>query len=110
QCPAWLEEVEVWNRASVIRDHTSYADMPDDFVGCLSERLLRAADPAAADTDLRNRLHRARWQSRWRVWWLAALRLLSLASATADVVSIFLNHKLDDIGGRVTWFEHFVGH
>jgi hypothetical protein len=110
KCPRWIEEVEVWNRASIVRDHTYYTEVADDFMGCLAERLLRAWQPQYLDENLRNRLHRARWHSWWRVWWLAFLRLASLLAATADATMIFRNHKLDDIGGRVKWFEHLVGH
>lgn len=110
KCPTWIEEIEVWNRASIVRDHTFYTEVPDDFMGCLTERLLRAWQPHLDDEDLRERLHRARWHSWWRVWWLAFLRLASLVAATADATMIFRNHRLDDIGGRVTWFEHLVGH
>jgi hypothetical protein len=110
-CPPWIKEIEVWNRASVVRDHTFYTEVPDDFMGCLAERLLRAWWPDDPDNDLlRARLHTARWHSWWRVWWLAFLRLASLASATADATMIFRSHKLDDIGDRVKWLEHLVGH
>jgi hypothetical protein len=106
ECPAWLEEVEVWNRASVA-DHTTYVDVPDDFMACLSERLLRALSPPTLDDDLRTRIHRARWQSWWRVWWLAATRLLSVAAAASDATSIGVGGRLDNVGGA-HWLRSIV--
>ena len=107
-CPESLEEIEVWNRASVLRDHTYYTEVPDDFVGCLAERLLRARN--SIDADLRSRLHEARWHSWWRVWWLAAMRLLSVLCATVDVYRIYDHRNLYAIGNRVAWLRDLVGH
>jgi hypothetical protein len=104
----WLEEVEVWNRGSIARDHTSYVSIPDDFMACLSERLLRALDPATMDADLRTRIHQARWQSWWRVWWLTATRVLSVAAAAADATSIAIGGRLNDIGIRFHWLRSAV--
>jgi hypothetical protein len=106
--PRWLEDVEVWNRGSIVGDHTSYVNIPDDFMACLSERLLRALDPPTVDADLRTRIHRARWQSWWRVWWLAATRVLSVAAAASGAASIGVSGRLDDIGVRLHWLRSIV--
>jgi hypothetical protein len=110
--PLWMTEVEVWNHASILSDHTSYAACPDGFLGLLAIDLLRQqeVDPeltADWSTRVRDALRR-RW---WRVWWLSASRVLAAVGAVAGAISIWSRGHLEDVGGVLSFVKggvHYV--
>jgi hypothetical protein len=89
-CRGNEREIEVWNRASVLSDHSTYLKSADDFVSCLVRTLSSASgqDPASLDQS-RDQFERARWLGWWRVWWLASARLLCFGAAIAVVWQVW---------------------
>jgi hypothetical protein len=113
----WLVEKEVWNRASFLRDHTTYTLSEDDFLGCLASELFKTVekqpDEKQPDPGTQEVLERARWRGWWRVWWLSFARSLAALAAVVTVVRVAPNLK--KLGGRVTdwgWWSPLrsVGH
>jgi hypothetical protein len=106
----WLVEKEVWNRASFLRDHTTYTRSEDDFLGCLVTQLFVADGQRNLRGETEKLLRRGRWRGWWRVWWLSFARFLAIAGVIATVVRVWPNLK--PIGHRVlrwgTW-EPFHG-
>jgi hypothetical protein len=101
----WLSERQVWNLASVLRDHTSYTSSEDDFLGCAIAELVRATGGRVPE-DTREALRRARWRGWWRVWWLAFGRAGAAVAAVATVLRV--SGQLTHIGNRVIawhWWE-----
>ena len=94
----WLVEREVWNFASVVRDHTSYMSSEDDFIGCLTAELFRARSICLPDQMVRH-LKRGRWRGWWRVWWLTVTRFLALLTAIVTVYRV--EGRITKIGNRV---------
>lgn len=89
---------EVWNKASMLTDHTTYLAAPDDFVAGLAWRLA-ALDPRVAPRGRTERLLRlARWRRWWRTWCLSVMRMLAAAGAVGGIVSIGLRGHVRDIG------------
>ncbi len=106
--PAWISETEVWNRASILTDHTSYADSPDDFVAHLACDLVRATPGTPSTGGWDPIIKWGEWRRHWRVGWLAAIRAFAFAGGIAGVVSIRLRNHLDDIGNGA--FIHSAVH
>lgn len=94
----WLVEREVWNFASILRDHTSYTSSEDDFIGCLTAELYRASS-ISLPHPMVDRLRRARWRGWWRVWWLIVTRSLALLTAIVTVYRV--KGHIVQIGTRV---------
>lgn len=93
-----VDEVEVWNHASMLTDHTSYTKSPDDFLALLAMKLfskIGGAPPAETIATL----NRARWRRWWRVWWLSTSRLVALVSGIIVVYGVW--NQLDSIGERI---------
>jgi hypothetical protein len=103
--PAGVEEIEVWNRASVITDHTTYVKSRDDFVSCLIHHLAAMLPGFGLPQASLDVLRHARWRGWWRIWWLAIARLVAGAAAIAIVVQLALNHKLYRLGDAVLRHE-----
>jgi hypothetical protein len=101
--PPWaahdVREIEVWNHASVLSDHTSYAQSEDDFMSCLAQHLCSLVDGWDLPDGDRDLLEHARWRGWWRVWWLTFARVICFASGIATVVRLW--HHLTPIGVRV---------
>lgn len=95
----WLVEKEVWNFASMLRDHTSYTSSEDDFLGCAVAELVRATGKRVPP-ETRDALHHARWRGWWRVWWLTFARAAAVVAAVATVVRV--RNQLATIGARVS--------
>lgn len=94
----WLREQEVWNYASIIRDHTTYAASEDDFMGSLVREAFLATGVQLPD-EAEAHLSRARWRGWWRVWWLTFARALT---AIATVVTVWrVWGHIPGIGHRV---------
>jgi hypothetical protein len=102
----WLVEKEVWNFASIVRDHTSYTSSEDDFLGCMINELFKAAGTTLAPVEL-ERLRRARWRGWWRVWWLVAARVLSVITFVVVLWRVW--GHLAAIGNRMTNWSHHTG-
>jgi hypothetical protein len=94
----WLLEKEVWNFASMLRDHTSYTSSEDDFLGCAVAELVRATGRRVPE-ETRDALRHARWRGWWRVWWLTLARAAAVVAAVATVVRV--RNQLATIGARV---------
>jgi len=103
--PPGVEEIEVWNRASVITDHTTYVKSRDDFVSCLAHRLARLLPDFDLPDSSLEVLRHARWRGWWRIWWLAIARLVAGAAGVTVVIQLALNHKLYLIGKAVLRHE-----
>jgi hypothetical protein len=93
-----VEEIEVWNHASMVTDHTSYTKSPDDFMALLVMKLFSKVG-AVPSPETVAVLKRARWCRWWRVWWLSASRLVVLAAAV--IAAYGVRHRLDSIGERI---------
>jgi hypothetical protein len=93
-----VEEIELWNHASMVSDHTSYTKNPDDFMALLVMKLFSkvGGEPSAETVAV---LKRARWCRWWRVWWLSTSRLVVLASGA--IAAYGVRHRLDSIGERI---------
>jgi hypothetical protein len=102
----WLVEKEVWNFASLLRDHTSYATSEDDFLGCLIGELFQAAGTPLPQPDV-VLLERARWRGWWRVWWLTAARVLAVVAALVTIFRVW--GHLEPIGERIIGWSHHTG-
>jgi hypothetical protein len=94
----WLLEKEVWNFASMLRDHTTYTSSEDDFIGCAVAELVRATGKRVPETT-RAALRHARWRGWWRVWWLTFARAAAVVAAVATVIRV--RNQLATIGARV---------
>ena len=94
-----IREIEVWNHASVLSDHTSYAQSEDDFMSCLAQHLCSLVNGWDLPDPDRELLEHARWRGWWRVWWLTFARVVCFAAGIATVVRLW--HHLTPIGTRV---------
>jgi hypothetical protein len=94
-----IREIEVWNHASVLSDHTSYAKSEDDFMSCLAQHLCSLVDGWDLPDADRELLEHARWRGWWRVWWLTFARVICFAAGIATIVRLW--HHLTPIGTRV---------
>ena len=103
--PDGVEEIEVWNRASVLTDHTTYVKSRDDFVSCLAHRLAALLTGFNLPEQSLDVLRHARWRGWWRIWWLAIVRLVASAAAVTVIVQVALNHKLYQLGHAVLRHE-----
>jgi hypothetical protein len=99
----WLVEKEVWNFASVIRDHTTYTSSEDDFLGCMINELFQVTGTTLDDAELAH-LRRGRWRGWWRVWWLSAARILSVVTAVVILYRVW--GHLTVIGHRIAVWSH----
>jgi hypothetical protein len=93
----WITECEVFNYASIIRDHTSYLKNKDDVVPRLVMTLLEQSMPEF-EQDTRS-LKRARTRRRIRVRALTIGRALSLAAGIATTIVVW--GSLDTFGHTV---------
>jgi hypothetical protein len=93
-----VEELEVWNHASMVSDHTSYTKSPDDFMALLVTKLFSKVGGASQPETVAV-LERARWCRWWRVWWLSTSRLVVLAAGV--ITALGVRHRLDSIGERI---------
>jgi hypothetical protein len=84
-----IREIEVWNRASVLTDHTSYVQSEDDFLSCLAQHLCALQDGYALPDTSKELLERARWRGWWRVWWLTFARVFCLVAGLATLVQLW---------------------
>lgn len=95
-----IRELEVWNGASVLTDHTQYTKSQDDFLSCLAIALLSAIDRRSPSAGTVGALERARWRGWWRVWWLSAARLIAAVAGVVTVVRVWTH--LSAIGRRIS--------
>jgi hypothetical protein len=93
-----VEEIEVWNHASLVTDHTSYTKSPDDFFALLAMKLFSKVGGAPPAETIAT-LNRARCRRWWRVWWLSTSRLVAFVSGIIIVYGVW--NQLDSIGGRI---------
>lgn len=94
-----IRELEVWNHASVLTDHTSYAKSEDDFMSCLAQHLCSLVDGYKLPKTTKDLLEHARWRGWWRVWWLTFARVICFAGGIATFVRLW--HHLTPIGKSV---------
>jgi hypothetical protein len=97
---AGVREIEVWNRASVLTDHTSYVQSEDDFMSCLAQHLCALHNGYALPPMSKELLERARWRGWWRVWWLTFARVFCVGAGLATFVRLWPN--LSSIGHSVS--------
>jgi len=95
-----VREVEVWNGASVLTDHTHYTNSQDDFLSCLALGLVSTIDRVSPPLGTVAALERARWRGWWRVWWLSAARLIAAVAGVVSVVRVWPH--LSAIGRRIS--------
>jgi hypothetical protein len=96
---------EVWNRASVIADHSSYWANRDGFVAQIAQRLLSLTGPGfelvcPVDQD---RLKEASNRRRWRVRW-APIGRLALAASVLFVIA-GTGSRAAEIGSMLAGFK-----
>jgi hypothetical protein len=95
----WPKDREVWNRASFLKDHTTYAQSEDDFLGCLAKNLAARIPGTHLASVVNADFTRARWRAWWRVWWLAFARVVTAIAGAVTVWRIWAH--LTTIGTRV---------
>jgi hypothetical protein len=106
--PGWMTEVEVWNHASVLSDHTTYVGCQDGFLGLLAVDLLEQQAGSEITDGWSDELERA-LRRRWRrVTWLAASRSLAAVGALAGAISIWSRGHLKDVGEVVSFVRNGV--
>jgi hypothetical protein len=97
--PNRIHEIEVWNRASVLTDHTSYVLSEDDFLSCLAQHLCRLDAGYRLPEESKSLLERGRWRGWWRVWWLTVARVFCFGAGLATLVRLWSHLTL--LGTRV---------
>lgn len=101
----WPKDREVWNRASFLTDHTTYAQSEDDFLGCLAKSLAARIPGTQPGSVVHADFTRTRWRAWWRVWWLEFSRVVI---AVAGVVTVWrIWGHLSRIGTRVDLWAHW---
>ena len=73
-----VDSQKVWNRNSLLRDHTSYWQNADQFVAAVATAIAGVAGVELKEGWDEQRLRRAEQRRRWRVGWLSALRIAAL--------------------------------